>query len=335
MGGRVSKYSKLKVGSIYKTLPILRLYKNKNGSCGADFKCICNKIFSRNFSNIEKGSLLCNDCGRYKRNFEKSKYIVKDRRLYRIWKCMNHRCNNSTDSNYDRYGGRGIKVCDDWLETNQEGFNNFYRDMGFYPTVAHTLDRNNGDLGYWKENCSWESQKTQMNNVSTNHMIHWEGTDYTLQQLGELLGIKPNTILTRLRRGYPLEQAVMQNPTYQRVRGEIKKKGSYSGGADINLIRKLLKEGKTRNEISVLTGSSTDIIGRLERVFLNVDRSIKLRGFNNIVFEVTPSFKYGQEDIDYLIHMKESGYSNTKISKILGCSNSTVGNLLKRINYEK
>ena len=335
MGGRVSKYSKLKVGSIYKTLPILRLYKNKTGSCGADFKCICNKIFSRNFSNIEKGSLLCNDCGRYKRNFEKSKYIVKDRRLYRIWKCMNHRCNNSTDSNYDRYGGRGIKVCDDWSETNQEGFNNFYRDMGFYPTVSYTLDRNNGDLGYCKDNCSWETQKTQMNNVSSNHILNWEGEDYTLQQLGELLDIKPNTILTRLRRGYPLEQAVMQQPTIKRVRGKLKNKGSYGGKGNIDLIKKLLEEGNTHKAISLITGDSIDVVSRISRKFLKVARVITLKGFNGVCFEVPPSFKYGQEDVDYILNIKEGGATNTKISELLGCSNSSVANLLRRFKYEK
>ena len=279
---RRSKYLKIRAGDIYKTLPVYEvLYKTSTKTYWGRFKCICNKEFYRAFNSIERGSRYCDTCNKYNVAKSKEKFIIKDRRLYRIWKAMNHRCHNPTDPNYVDYGGRGISVCEEWRDTSSEGFNNFYKDVGMYPTTKHSIDRGDVNLGYTKGNITWVTQKQQMNNVRNNHMLPWKGQEYTLQQIGELLGIKPNTILTRLRRGYPLSQAVLQNPTYKnKPILKPREPSKYRGKVcleDFEIIRTLLLEGNTIKEVSKITKYTVDQISYLNRSKLQVDLKLAKR----------------------------------------------------------
>lgn len=78
--------------------------------------------------------------------------------LYRVWCSMLHRCNNPNAPFYNRYGGRGIKVCDRWSK-----FENFLDDMGQRPE-GMTIDRTNNDGNYEPGNCKWVSHKENCNN---------------------------------------------------------------------------------------------------------------------------------------------------------------------------
>ena len=204
---RRSIYDKVFSGNYFDGVLVLqKLHFPKTGQYGAVFRCHCGKVFERLFGNVKRGQRDCNDCSSYRSN--KSKFTIKDRRLYRIWKAMNYRCHSPDHPSYEDYGGRGIHVCDSWRDHSEEGFNNFYQGVGMYPTTSHTLDRIDVDKGYSSDNCRWATSKVQANNKRDNHYIKWEGVDYTIQGLGEELGIKPNTLLYRLRRGWSLEEAI-------------------------------------------------------------------------------------------------------------------------------
>jgi hypothetical protein len=86
---------------------------------------------------------------------------------YRSWCNMKTRCYYQKDSRYDRYGGRGIKVCDRW----RDSFENFYEDMGSKPTPKHTLDRKNNDGDYEPSNCKWSTVRAQNANRSISNKI--------------------------------------------------------------------------------------------------------------------------------------------------------------------
>jgi hypothetical protein len=79
---------------------------------------------------------------------------------------MIYRCHNEASEDYEKYGGRGIKVCDRWLygENGKPGFDCFLEDIGVKPSPELTLDRENNDKGYSPDNCRWATRKTQANN---------------------------------------------------------------------------------------------------------------------------------------------------------------------------
>ena len=123
-------------------------------------------------------------------------------RVYKIWLGMLQRCQNPNSSSYDRYGGRGIKVCKRW-----ESFENFYEDMGDPPRRT-SLDRIDNDGDYEPGNCKWATRKEQASNTRRNHIIEYQGEEFILTQLAEKVGINHDTLRSRLRNGWSVERAV-------------------------------------------------------------------------------------------------------------------------------
>jgi hypothetical protein len=79
---------------------------------------------------------------------------------YKIWHKMKERCFNPLSTSYERYGARGISVCERW----RHSFENFLVDMGPRPTPKHSIDRIENDKGYEPGNCRWATAKEQANN---------------------------------------------------------------------------------------------------------------------------------------------------------------------------
>lgn len=125
---------------------------------------------------------------------------VKARNILRIVK---YRCGNPNSKDFKYYGGRGIKVCDRWLES----FDNFLEDMGEPPASA-TLDRINNNGNYEKDNCRWASRLEQGNNRRTNRLLEFHGKSMTIRQWARHLNIPFSAIHGRLNRGWDIERVL-------------------------------------------------------------------------------------------------------------------------------
>lgn len=124
-------------------------------------------------------------------------------RPYKIWRNMKDRCLKKEDKDYERYGARGITVCDRWVHS----FENFWEDMGGSYSNDLTLDRVDNSSGYSPENCRWATQKEQANNRRGNHWVSFNGQKRTVAQWAESLGIAHPTLRRRLR-DWTIERAL-------------------------------------------------------------------------------------------------------------------------------
>jgi hypothetical protein len=129
---------------------------------------------------------------------------MENRNIHKTWDSMKQRCLNPNCESYPHYGGRGIKVCDRWLNDVDA----FYADMGDKPSPDSQIDRidNNGD--YTPDNCRWATVKEQARNRRSNTFLNFNGQEKTIAEWAEDLGIKQNTIIERLRRGSTVEKAL-------------------------------------------------------------------------------------------------------------------------------
>jgi hypothetical protein len=116
-------------------------------------------------------------------------------RLYSVWRCMRYRCYTQTDRNFPGYGGRGIRVCNEWrysfLKFLEWSLHNGYRK-------GLMLDRINNDKGYSPKNCRYTTYKVSNSNKRSNTFIEWRGERKTLMQWSEETGIPESTIRTRM-----------------------------------------------------------------------------------------------------------------------------------------
>lgn len=116
--------------------------------------------------------------------------------LYWTWQRMKSRCHNPTSPDYYLYGARGIKVCDRWLES----YENFYNDMGEKPDGL-SLDRINNNGNYEPENCRWATATEQANNKRNNYLLTIDGKTQTLSQWAKEKDIHHNVLLYRINAG--------------------------------------------------------------------------------------------------------------------------------------
>lgn len=122
---------------------------------------------------------------------------------YRIWSSMKNRCLNENNMNYNSYGGRGVSVCEQWLES----FETFLEDMEPRPSLDHSIDRVDVNGDYTPENCRWATRAEQNNNRRTSRWIEFEGRKQTLADWAREIGVSPQCLSARLKR-WTLKEAL-------------------------------------------------------------------------------------------------------------------------------
>lgn len=120
---------------------------------------------------------------------------------YQVYTNMKTRCYNVGNENYPRYGARGIRVCDRWLQGDGTltGFECFVRDLGRRPP-GMTLERADNDGPYSPRNCRWASRKVQARNRRSSIYATVDGRTLCAQDWAKELGVSRNAFYTRARR---------------------------------------------------------------------------------------------------------------------------------------
>jgi len=126
---------------------------------------------------------------------------------------IRRRCYDSNHENYKYYGGRGIKVCDRWMNS----FENFIADIGLKPTKLHSLDRVNTNGNYEPSNCKWSTQKEQCRNRRSNCFIEYNGKIMSIAELSEISGIPNSYISAGLK-----NKSVLELINFYRKKGKCK-----------------------------------------------------------------------------------------------------------------
>lgn len=146
-------------------LVLVRAGNAENGKTRFSCQCECGREKIVSGEHLRRG--LIKSCGCYRVEFGRkvgssfSTHRMTDTPEYQVWANMKDRCSNKRNGSFDRYGGRGIEVCDRWLGS----FENFLADMGKRPSPNHSLDRwPNNDGNYDPGNCRWATRSQQQKN---------------------------------------------------------------------------------------------------------------------------------------------------------------------------
>jgi len=177
--------------------------KNK----GASWLCKCSCGVEKS---IAAGELLRNrtsSCHQCAMNEFSKTHGMTDTLEYKTWCSMRARCYLPSNPSYSHYGGRGITVCERWL--GEDGFQNFYADLGPKPYPEYSLERKDNNQGYNPDNCKWATILEQnRNKTSYNRYLEYEGKSLCIGEWSEIKGIRPDTIWCRLKAGWSIEKTL-------------------------------------------------------------------------------------------------------------------------------
>ena len=168
------------------------------------YKCLCD---CGNIVVVRSNALTCGNtkscgCKKGKRNT----HHLSKTRIYRIWVNMKDRCNNISNPSYERYGGKGVIVCEEW-RNDFFAFKNWAFQHGYNECLS--IDRIDMNGNYEPSNCRWATAQEQADNKTNNIRITIDGKTQDLQQWCNEYGIKRSTVNTRvLLCGWDYERAI-------------------------------------------------------------------------------------------------------------------------------
>lgn len=226
--------------------------------------------------------------------------MEKNLRLQRIWKCMKQRCNNPKNTTYKNYGGRGIKVCEEW--TKFKPFEKWALENGYQDDL--TIDRIDVNGNYEPSNCRWISfLEQQYNKRKTIYFVH-KNKKYNLLELSGKLGLSITTIRARIKRGFD-----ENNISKQMVAKKIKKY-LYN-----NKLIDIVELSKQTNIPTKVLYQRIDVLGwSIEKAIntpkCNMSSKIKLYDYNGKKMCIA------------------------EISKIVGIKRTTLNYRLSKCNYD-
>jgi len=181
------------IGKTFGTLTVIKHSRVVKGHSRYICQCSCGNI-----KEVSGATLINNrirSCGCLPSNFQTHGLSKNNKKLFSTWVRMKSRCLKKSNPDYFRYGGRGIKVCEEWIN----GFPAFYEwaiNNGYADNLE--IDRIDNNGNYEPSNCKWSTKKEQANNRRNNRLVTINGETKTFSQWVDIYGINPNTASSRV-----------------------------------------------------------------------------------------------------------------------------------------
>lgn len=181
--------------------------RQKCGKLTTYWKCQCKcgniiEVRGDRLRNNEVTSCGCDNINK------KGKYNgLSNSKIYTAWNHFINRCYNSNNKAYKNYGGRGIKVCDEW-KNDFMSFYNWSIENGYREDL--TIDRIDVNGNYEPSNCRWTTDFVQRRNRTDNHYVTINGETKILNDWAREFNIKPNAVRGRLKFGWDIIKALTE-----------------------------------------------------------------------------------------------------------------------------
>ena len=190
--------------------------RSKSGTIKYICNCDCGNTVTVDGTSLRNGNT--KSCGCLQKSLAKSMCVKRNTvhgmantRLYRLWSDIKRRCYNKSDVSYKFYGGRGIKMCEEW-RNDFKVFADWAYKTGYDITAQrgeYTIERINVNEDYSAENCTWKTIVEQQRNKRSTKKYLYNGEYYTLSELENLSGIKSTTLFNRIKyMGMSINKAV-------------------------------------------------------------------------------------------------------------------------------
>jgi hypothetical protein len=211
MGGRrLAAIAGQEFGRLVVTVPFVDV--SAGGHRRAEVRCGCGTVRLYNIAKLLSGAVVSCGCYRKERiaaQGRANKTHGKDGTPeHRTWTSMVYRCHNPRAAGYHNYGGRGIRVCDEW----RESFDEFLKHIGPRPSAKYSIDRINNDGNYEPGNVRWATRTEQSRNRRTNRLVTVGARTMTIIEWSKETGLSNALICQRLGLGWPPEEAVSLQP---------------------------------------------------------------------------------------------------------------------------
>lgn len=191
--------------------PIEATHKGKGGYYW-DCVCDCGKNTNVLATRLIQGTT--KSCGHLKGNKGVGKtHGMRYTKIYTCWKNIKTRCTNPDAQNYCLYGGRGITVCERWIES----FENFYEDMKEGYVDGLSIERIDVNKGYYKENCRWVTMADQAKNKRNTAYITYKGLTKRAFDWAEIIGANPKSLSKRVHLGWSPEECLF-GKQYEKIK---------------------------------------------------------------------------------------------------------------------
>lgn len=187
---------------------------NKKITC----QCVCGNIRVCTLHDLNRGKT--KSCGCQQANLvrdSKIRHGMSYHPLQSVYTNMMARCNNPKSKCYSYYGGRGINVCDEWMNSN-EVFFSWAIDSGWKKGLK--LDRKDNEKGYSPDNCRFVTHTVNMRNTRANRLFEYRGEKRTLGEWVEVLGLSDGAVRARIYgKGLSIEEAFNRPVRRKKRRG--------------------------------------------------------------------------------------------------------------------